>query len=269
MDNPKDWFTLKLTVEETKHISLEEIEKEKNEGLMSEDMIAQEYYVSFDLGVEGSYYSKFIDKMRLNGQLTNVPYESSCRVFTAWDLGVHDATTIIFFQVIGAQIRIIDCYSNTDKGLDHYVKVVKEKPYVYDKHIAPHDIKVREFGATNAMSRLETAHNLGIDFTLAPNLSVEDGIEAVKASFTKTWIDETKCAPLLKALESYRRLYDAKKKRYADRPYHDWSSNFADAYRMLAISLPKLGTGMSAEELDRLYREAMYGETSNLPPMFR
>lgn len=45
--NSDEWFLLKLTVEDTNHISLGEIEKERTEGFMSEDAIQQEYYTSF------------------------------------------------------------------------------------------------------------------------------------------------------------------------------------------------------------------------------
>ena len=52
--NSPEWFYVKLSVEDTGHIPLEEIEKEKREGLMSDDMIQQEYFCSFTMGVEGS-----------------------------------------------------------------------------------------------------------------------------------------------------------------------------------------------------------------------
>jgi hypothetical protein len=260
---------LKLTVEDTGHIPLEEIEREKAEGLMSEDLIQQEYYTSFEVGIEGSYYSKYLNNMRLKGQITNVPWEAGFKVFTAWDIGVSDQTVIIFYQIIGQQVRIIDCYCNTDKGLDHYAKILGEKPYAYGKHIAPHDIRVREFGATGGMSRLERARNLGINFTIAPGVSIDDGIEAVRASFSKVWIDETNCAQLLKALENYRREYDSKKKCYKDHPLHDWSSDFCDAFRMMALTLSKTQDGMSKEDIDRNYKEHILGNQNSLPKMFQ
>lgn len=217
-----DWFAYKMTVEETNHIPLAEIERERREGIMSEDLIQQEYYNSFDLGVEGAYYGKYLDKIRLNGQITQVPHEPGFKVHTAWDLGVRDSTAIIFFQVIGQTVRIIDYYENSKVGLEHYAKVLQEKDYIYGKHIAPHDIKVREFGT--GMTRLEQARNMGISFTVAPNLTISDGIEAGRILFSKLWVDENKCATLLKALENYRQEYDSKKKVYKNHPLHDqWS----------------------------------------------
>lgn len=222
-NNPA-WFCYVRSVNETQHISLHEIEKERAEGLMSDDLIQQEYFCSFDLGIEGSYYSKYIDKMRLDSRIGNVPHEVGFKVHTAWDLGMRDSTTIIFFQTIGTTVRIIDCYENSKVGLEHYISVVGNKGFIYGKHIAPHDIKVRELGT--GLSRLEKARSLGISFIVAPDLSIMDGIEAVRTAFSKIWIDETKCAPLLKALENYRQEYDLRNKTYKSNPLHNWSSHF-------------------------------------------
>lgn len=265
--NSDDWFAYKLSVEDTKHISIKEIEKERDDGLISEDMIQQEYYCSFDMGIMGSFYSRYIDKMRVSGQIGRVPWNSSCRVFTVWDLGVRDSTTIIFFQVIGQTVNIIDCYSNSKQGLEHYADLIRSKPYNYSKHFAPHDIKVQEWGS--GMTRIEKARQLGINFSITPDVGVLDGIEAVRSSFGKIWIDELQCAPLIKALENYRQEFDSKKKVYMSKPLHDWSSDFADAMRYLCINLPRTADGLSAEQIEKNYQEAMYGRNNNMPSMFQ
>ncbi len=255
--NSKDWFVSKLTLDDTNHIPLNEIEKDLAEGLISQDLVYQEYYTSFDMGIEGAYYAKYLDKMRLKGQIGQVPHEEGFKVHTVWDIGVRDSTTILFFETVGQTVRIIDCYENSKQGLEHYIKVIQGKDYIYGKHIAPHDIRVMEFGT--GMTRVEKAKQLGINFTIAPDISIYDGIEAVRSCLSKVWIDEVKCAPFIKALENYRQEYDMKKKVYKTQPLHDWSSHYADTMRYLAISLPKTRDGLSAEELDKRYREAMYG----------
>lgn len=266
--NKNEWFSYKLTVEDTDHISLHEIEREKSQGLMSDDFIQQEFYCSFDMGVEGSYYAKYLDRMRVKGQIGVVPWESAFKVHTAWDIGVRDSTTIIFFQTVGQTVRIIDCYENSKVGLEHYIKVLDQKPYTYGKHIAPHDIRVREFGT--GMTRVEKARQLGINFTIAPDVSIEDGIESVRSCFSKVWIDEVSCRAFLKSLENYRQEWDSKRKVYKGHPLHDFSSHWADAMRYLAISLPKTRDGLSAQELDKRYQEAVMGTHNvGMPSVFR
>ena len=265
--NSSEWFCQKLTVEDTGHIPLYEIEKEKAEGLISEDLILQEYYTDFNIGIEGSYYAKIIDKMKKDNQIGDVPYEPGFRVNTAWDIGVRDFTSIIFFQCVGMTIRIIDYYENSKLGLDHYAKILQQKEYLYGHHFGPHDIAVQEWGS--GLTRIEKAKQLGIRFETAPNIPLQDGIESVRSTLPKCWIDAQKCADLIKCLENYRQEYDNKKKIYKPYPLHNWASHGADSMRYLALSLPKTRDGLSAEELDRRYAKARGGSQANLPRFFR
>lgn len=262
-----DWFSYKLTIDDTNHIALSEIEKERKDGIMSEDMIQQEYYTSFEMGVEGAYYSRYIDRCKREGKISEVPWESGFKVHTAWDIGVRDQTSIIFFQTIGQTVRVIDCYENSKQGLEHYAEVLANKPYLYGTHIAPHDIKVKEWGS--GITRIEKARQLGINFTLSGDYYITDGIEACRSLFSKIWIDQKKCEPLIKALENYRQEYDSKKKVYLPRPLHDFSSHYADAFRYLAVSLPKTADQLTAQDIEMKYQEACYGSNGKLPNFFQ
>lgn len=258
-----DWFCYKLTVEDTKHISSDVLANERSQ--MSEELYMQEYMTSFDRGVEGSYYAKYIDELRRKNQIGIVDWEPQLKTFTAWDIGVHDSTCIIFFQVSSHNnvIRIIDCYSNSNVGLDHYAKIILQKPYVYGKHFGPPDLKVREW-AGGAVTRIDKARDLGINFTIVPALSIDDGIEGVWTNFHKMWFDEIKCKPLIHALENYRREWDDKLNRYKDHPLHSAESNWADALRYLCAGLSHTEQGITAEELEARYQRAMYGPQAAL-----
>lgn len=266
-----EWFCLKLTVENTKHISLEEIERDRADGEMSEDLIQQEYYTSFTMGVEGSYYAKYIDRMRLNGQIGLVPHQTGTEVHTAWDLGVRDSTCIIFFQVVGQVIRVIDCYDKTKEGLEHYARVLRDREnregYIYGRHIAPHDMANQEWGS--GLTRLEKAKQLGIPFMVLEKHDVNDGIETVRTTFSSMWIDERKCVPLIKAIENYRQVFDPKNKVYNPHPLHDWSSHYADAMRYLCMGQKKLRKGKTPEDLAKIRYEAQNQGRPQLPPVFQ
>lgn len=265
-NNPDKWYSSMLTIDDTNVVTPEQVEDEIKEGLISPDLAQQEYYCSFTLGVEGAYYTKYVDRMRLSNQIGNVPWESSFKVHTAWDIGMRDSTVIIFFQHIGGTIRIIDFYEKNKEGLEHYIKFLTTKPYLYGKHIAPHDMAVRELGT--GMSRLEKARNLGIKFTLAPNISIMDGIEAVRSSLSKIYIDETNCSKLIKAVENYRQEFDSKKKVYKANPLHNQFSHAADALRYLCVSLPKTRDGMTEQDVERIRNEALHGHHTSLPHIF-
>lgn len=257
LNNPKDWFCEHLTVNETQHISRVNIKRDIASGEISEELAAQEYDCSFSLGIEGSYYGRYMDKMRFDDRIGQVPYEPGFPVHVACDLGMRDSTVLIFFQAIGTVIHVIDCYENHSQGLEHYVQIIRDKEYIYGRFIAPHDIAVRELGT--GMSRLEKARNLGVNFLVAPRLSINDGIEAVRNTLPRTYIDKVKCAPLIKALENYRKEFDNLRKVYHDKPVHDNSSHYADGFRYACLMLNKLGPGLSPEDLKERHRKAVYG----------
>lgn len=253
-----DWFVLHRKVSDINHIPLEALEQERSQ--MSPELFEQEYNCSFDRGVDGSYYGKYLQKAKEEGRITHVAWEPGLLVHVAMDIGVKDATTLIWFQVVGdgTVIRIIDCYSNTGVGLDHYAHVLQSKLYRYGKYFAPHDLMVREWGG-GAITRYEKARQLDINFTVLEQISIADGIENVWTHFPKFWIDSEKCKSLINALENYRREFDADKNMYKNKPLHDHHSNYADSLRYLCQSLHKTKKGLSGEEFDRKRAEAMYG----------
>ena len=85
-------------------------------------------------------------------------------------------------------------------------------------------------------SRLETLDNLGIKpIEIAPNLRVDDGIQAVRSMLDRCWFDEKKCNRGIEALRQYQRDFDEKGKTWRARPRHDWASHGSDAMRYLAV----------------------------------
>lgn len=235
---PEDWFYEVLTIADTGVLSEAQIETERRKG-MPDDMIQQEFYCNFNRGQEGSYYGRNIEQLRKKGQITRVPYDSALPVRTYWDLGVGDSTAIFFAQfTTGNEIHLIHYYENSGEGLAHYARILdeyrRETGCVYDLHVAPHDIQAREL--TTGMSRLETARRIGLSFRVAPRLSLESGIEAVRMILSRCWFDESRCEQGIKCLENYRKQYNEKYKVYGDKPFHDYTSHAADAFRMLAIT---------------------------------
>lgn len=186
------------------------------------------------LSAPGAYYKNQIAKAEIGGRITNIPYDATLLVHTWWDLGVGDSTTIGFFQVVGKEWRAIDCYEASGEGLAHYAQVLQSRGYVYGVHFAPHDIEVRELGT--GKSRKEIAKGLGIDFQVTPNLPIDDGINALRSSFTTLWFDKTKCTVLLKALRAYQKEWNEKMGEFKPHPLHNWASHMADMMRYWAVS---------------------------------
>lgn len=265
----EEWFSITSTIEDAKHMSIDKLNAQIASGEITPDMALQEYYCSFSVGAIGAYYAKYLNKMELNGQIGEYSWESDFPVHTVWDLGVNDQTCILFFQIIGNSIHIIDMYIASDVGMEHYINFIKSKPYTYSgTHVAPHDIKVREY-TSGGMSRLEKASNLGINFIVAPHMTIMDGIESVRTTLPRMKIDMSQCNLLVAALRNYRKKYNSETMMYDNKPLHDKNSHICDALRYLCISLPQFSHVTSARDLDQRYYETVYGVDTNMPDIFR
>ena len=172
------------------------------------------------------------------------PTHPAALVWTAWDLGIRDATAIWFAQMVGREIRIIDHYEASGADLGHYARELGAKPYAYAGHIVPHDAQAKELGT--GKSRLEVLAGLGLKgITLAPMHRIEDGINAVRVVIPRCWFDARKCSRGLDALSLYRAEHDDKHAVLRPHQVHDWTSHAADAFRYLAMTLDRQ-TGGSA-----------------------
>jgi len=169
-----------------------------------------------------------------DGRLCSIPWEPRLDVQTAWDLGVDDATSIIFYQTVGNEIRCIDYYEASGEGLPHFINVLKSKPYVYGRHFAPWDIEVREL--TTGKSRRDTARSLGINFTTGKKVrQKEESIEQGRQLIGKCWFEKNKCEKLISALRNYHKEFDDKLGTYKKQPVHNWASHAADAFQLMAM----------------------------------
>ena len=188
----------------------------------------------FQVYSEGSYYSTELRRAKDEDRITKVRYDRGKGVITSWDLGIGDSTSVVFAQFVGAEIHIIDFYEASGAGLEHYVKMLQDKGYVYDQHVLPHDVRVRELGS--GKSRVEMLEELGIhNIEIAPQLLIDDGIQQVRTMLDKCYFDEVQCEKLIDSLLAYSREWDDNGMTWRMRPKHDWSSHAADAMRYLAI----------------------------------
>ena len=185
-------------------------------------------------GTEGSYYRQQLERAEKDNRITNVPYEEMLPVHTWCDLGIGDSFCIGYFQISGLQWRWIDYDEFEGESLVSAIERMKAKNYRYGNHYAPHDIQVRELGS--GKSRLEIAQQNGVSYLIVPQLSVDDGINALRTRFSTLWIDKTKCDLGIKRLRRYHKEFDDKRGIWKNIPVHDLNSHCADMCRYWACT---------------------------------
>lgn len=229
-----DWLAIRLRASETGILPAEELEAARRD--MSPDQYAQEFECSFEAAIPGAYYGKLMDAAERENRITRVPYDPSAEVWTAWDLGIGDATSIWFAQIVGREPRIIDHYEASGVGIEHYVGVLKSKPYNYGTHLLPHDAASSELGTGKSIQ--EVLASMGVRSTrIVPKLTPEEGIQAVRTFLPRCVFDRERCRDGIEALKQYRKEFDERLKAFKLRPLHDWTSHAADAFRYLAVGL--------------------------------
>lgn len=258
------WFSEVLTVDDTHAIPLSKIQEEREDG-MSEEMIQQEFYCSFEFGLEGAYYAKLMAKAFSEGRIGDVPHQSDYGVFTSWDIGVGDTNAIWFLQQINNWLHAIDYYEMNNMAVDHYASICRKKEieegYNYIAHYAPHDIDVREWGAEQAAKRIETARKLGINFTKIPKVkNKQDEIDVVRAVLPLTRFDRKKCRAGIEALQDFQKEFNETYQIFANKPLDNWAKHGADAFGCGAVALKIHGdiSGGGMSEQDARELESQY-----------
>jgi phage terminase large subunit len=238
--NPK-WFAEVSNVHETGALNPEQLDESLTEyvALYGEDLgraqFEQEYLCSFNAAILGAFYAREMLAVRNEERITALEPVPGVPVHTAWDLGVRDSTAIWWFQVVGAQVFILDFYMAHSVGLDHYAEICHAKPYMRGTDYVPHDAKVKEWGS--GRTRVEQMQEFGLHPRVVPMATKLDGIAAVRKTLPLCVFDP-KCEETdgIAALETYRREWDDDRKTFRDNEVHDWTSHGADAFRYLALA---------------------------------
>lgn len=242
--NPR-WFAEVSTVHDTGALTADQLDESIKEyaALYGEDIgraqFEQEYECSFNAAILGAFYAREMVALRREERISEEaqPIEG-LPVHRAWDIGVRDDTSIWWFQVAGSQVFILDCYSQSGVGVDHYAEVIAKRR---DEHgwidgidFVPHDAKVKEWGT--GRTRVETMQGFGLKPQVVPMATKLDGINAVRRTLPMCVFHPRTEDQGISALEQYRREWDDDKKTFKASEVHDWSSHLADAFRYLALS---------------------------------
>ena len=241
-EETEGWKLVEFKASETGIIPESELNAARAE--MGEDKYQQEFECNFNSAVEGAYYGSIINDLEEKGHITTINRDDLCKSYVAWDLGMGDSTCLWVAQLVGKEIWLIDFVENNGVGLDWYVNWLKENRYERFDQYLPHDVEVRELGT--GKSRKEVLQEAGLDITVAPRLSVADGIQAVRRLLPRCWFDKEKTKQGVNALRNYRREHDEKRNVYYEKPLHDWCSHAADSFRYLAITLDESADSWSS-----------------------
>lgn len=203
---------------------------------------------AFKVAIEGAYYARQFAEIYKERRIGTALNDKHTSVRTAWDIGTSDSTAIWFYEVVGNEIHLIDYYENSGHGLAHYLRVIEGKPYEYDRHYGPHDMRHRQF-SNNAKTLQEIAKEgvtcdedkgtadegkvYKLSFEIVPQSPIMGGIEIARSTLQRCYFYKEETERGVTCLENYRKEWDKRNGCWKDNPLHDWSSHGADAFRYL------------------------------------
>ena len=184
--------------------------------------------------LEGAIFADELREAYAQDRITSVPYDRSVPVEVCFDLGRSDDTSMWFVQRVGYELHFIDFYQNRLKHIDHYLKVLQQRQYVYSRIWLPHDGKAKQLGTK--MSIEEQVRALGYQTSIVQRMSPLDKINAGRTIFPQAYFDEKRTHEGLHALKHYQ--YEVRKtdprtgliSLTSDKPKHDEHSHAASAF---------------------------------------
>lgn len=231
------WYTDHKTVYETgqtfhselktEKIGPDEMMAEERHSGMPEALIRQEYLCDWTAANVGAVF----------GDLVPEPEDfehPSDGVYTSWDLGVSDATSIWFWRLHAEGIEFIDHIEATGKPFSYFADEVNGRGYNIVRHYLPHDARHRT--AVTMVTYQDAANDEWPGLVvIVPGISKADGIQAGRWLLQRKGTRfHTRCADGIEALKAYHYEWDEDRKTLAREPLHDWSSHPADAFRYAA-----------------------------------
>ena len=239
--------------------------------------------------VQGSIYGESIERARADGRVCSMPVDGRSLVFTAWDLGAPRQTRVIYFQVVGEWIHIIDCDPVTDETIVQRVQRMKQKGYAYGGHYFPHDALQTERSGKTLATEFAAAW-LGVAPEYIGSYDALTGQKSMQSDYRKCglrfvprtqqkWVGinyglqmfpgikfrDTHCQEMLATLALYRTPSVKEGGNDTGEPIHDHSSHLADAFRTLAearqhnmieVSSP---IPLSQSKFDRIWNSGRQG----------
>lgn len=196
---------------------------------------------AFEAVSEGTFYGEQIGMMEQNGQIGIFPHDKSQKVHTVWDLGVGKNMVVGFYQKdkTTGRVRKIDYLEGEgSEGLADLIPKVLNKPYTYGRHFGPHDLEATDVGT--GKTRIHTARQLGLNFALVPDMSIEDGINQCSLWLNTLDVDKEHCKSWIKSMKAYEREWDEKRGMYKDDPLHNWASHGADEGRYASLVVDRM-----------------------------
>lgn len=187
--------------------------------------------------VEGAIFAQALQKAQDDGRIGDYPYDARYPVSVFLDIGWADNTSLWFLQFVNHQARVIDCYQSQFQKTPHYIQIMNDRKYLYNKICLPHDAENEHANADRTWMQI---------FRQAfPNCNVYSGkrqavtlkLEAGKNMFDLLHFHKVSTVDGRSALAHYHYATDPSTGKSTREPFHGPESNYADAFLYMCLEM--------------------------------
>ena len=227
----------------------------------------------FQTPIERAIYAEIIDRLRAEGAIRQAVVDTSSLVHTAWDLGSPLNTVTWYFQIVAAEIRVIDCDSDLDLTPVQRVARMLNKGYLYGSHFLPHDAMATMHSEKTFLTELG---EVGLrNCKVVPRThDIWIGINRLRQILPRFTFRIPICERGLEAVSNYHTVRTTSTGLAVDEPVHDWSSHAASALKVIAEAeaAGMLSSAGSTANVERMRHVTVLtgfrGDARDSPPDF-
>ena len=188
---------------------------------------------------KGAYYARDLTAAKQEGRICDLIADPLVEYQAFWDIGgagkTSDAHAIWIRQLIGQWIHVLDYYEAQGQPLESHLNWLRDNGYQNARCILPHDAR-RTSGIT-AKRYEDHVRDGGFEVDTVKNQGAGAAmrrVEAARRMFPRVRFDEKKTKHGRDALGWYHEKIDPVRDLHLG-PEHDWSSNGADAFGLMAV----------------------------------
>lgn len=255
--NPTAFVWEQMTIEDSSDFlgnpifTQAEYEQKKLQGVPLEKLL-QEYYCDRVTASEGAFYKRQFARLYEAEQITPFDPNPDLPVFFGIDLGATDRCVIWVGQMVGKELYVVDYFADSGESIDHYVKwcmeYVRDGGFPRGRIFFPHDVK--QVNSETGRSPIQRVIKLmrrypKLNYSVIPKTSsVLADIDTVREILPNCFFASNRCYTAIQFMKRYTkkeptkgrvRDYDAN----GSKPLHDEASNYADAFRYLALGVQR------------------------------
>ena len=206
-------------------------ELQQAEATLPKDAFDQEYLAEFTRP-SGTVYSDWpLENFK------EVNYDVNLPIHITMDFGINDPTSIIWIQSNGSEYRIVDYYEASNANLEHFIGVIRSKPYK-EPELYTGDVAGNARTLTTGTSPIEILSTKGIHVRTKGGVKIPDQIRATHGLIKSLFVSN-QLTRFRDCLLNYRypEVKETARNQENELPIHDEFSHAMRALEYYAVNI--------------------------------